>query len=300
MKNKIIIGIIALFVLLLIGNTIRLKYKIDKLNNNVVSLKQDADLKIGRAESLTVNAENKIALLTKQQQEDIAKHKSLVDMYTELQAKYSVKGSGTIVVQGPTKEIYVTVEGKPVQLKNMPFKFDDFRLHVDADAITKDFKYSLNQNFEVQLAETKSKNGTYNHYADLYELDSGGKRIGKLELTKFQVVKSSDVEQAKFKFFDPRLDLGLNYIFYKNLDHGFGGDLGISLMSYGKSADLTWRFLRFATGINNQGVSLSLGPALYNIASPLPLINNIWLNPSLGTNLDNHIYYIGIGVSAIL
>lgn len=301
MKNKIVTWIIAIVMIVLVGNTVRLKYQIDKLNKNTVTLKQDADLRIGRAETLTADAQNKVKLLDQQIQDDVKKHQAIVDMYAVLDAKYNAKGSGSIVIPGPQETIYVYKDGKttPEELKTLPYTFDDFRLHVNGDAVTHDFKYTLNQNFEVQMAETRDKHGLSQHYAELYELDSGGKRLNKLQLTKFQVIKSSDIEKTKFRWWDPKVDIGLDITALKDFSHHFGGELGVSLMSYGKSTGLTWRFLRPYIGINSSDYILGLTPALYNIADPLPVVNNIWIGPSVGRTFGNQ-YFLGFGVSATL
>ncbi|HLX54684.1 MAG TPA: hypothetical protein VKR58_12115, partial [Aquella sp.] len=165
---------------------------------------------------------------------------------------------------------------------------------------TKDFKYTLNQNFEVQIAQAKDKTGQYQDYAELYELDSGINRINKLEITKFQVIKSSNIEKAKFRWWDLKLDLGIDYIVLKSLNHSFGGDLGLSFMSYGKSTGLTWRFIRIFAGVNTADLIYGLTPVMYNIASPLPVVSNIWLGPILGRTFNTHENFLGFGISAIL
>jgi hypothetical protein len=298
MKNKIAYIVTLIFIAILIINTIFLKHKITNLQEQSIKIQQTANLEIGRSQTELGNAKETIKKLDNQIQDDIKKQKAIIDSYSILEAKNHATGSGIIQIKPEiqTKEIYITKDGQPIQLKTLPFSFDDFRLHIQGDAITKDFKYKLDQNFEIQLAETTLKNGNHNHYAELYELDSGGKRINKLTITKFQTIDSDLLTTNHLKWFDPHLDLGIAY----HVKGGIAGELGISLMSYGKPSLLTWRFIRGSAGLDTNGVYLNFNPALYNIGAPLPLLSNIWLAPGIGYGLENKTYLLSFGLSVII
>lgn len=300
--NKVLLVLGSLFLLLLIFNTVRLDNKVKSLENQKTNVEQTAKLEIGRAHTQVANAESRIKFLSEEIQKDIQSQKAMVDSYTTLEAKYNAKGSGTLYLPGAERTIYtyVTTNGGPIKLESLPFEFNDFRLHVNGDAITKTFSYTLKQKFEVQLADTKLKSGAHNHYAELYELDESGKRVGKLELTKFEVIDSENEIRDRFKFFDVHLDLGVAYDVHRNFEHGIAGGLGLSLMSYGKPSALQWRFLRASVGLNKSGVFLGLSPVQYNLGGPLPLFSNLWLTPELTYNLDMRSYGIGLGFSVIL
>lgn len=303
LKNKVLLILAFLVTCLFVGDIIYLKQQNHQLEDKAAKIELTANLEIGRAHTTIADAESKIRSMDAQIQQDVKDHEALVDSYTVLIAKNDTKGSGTLVIKevpGATKEIFTTVNGGPVQLKSLPFQFDDFRLHVSGDAVTKTFNYKLDQQFEVQLIAAKLKNGSHNHYAELYELDSGGKRINKLTLTKFEVTETDVNTTSITRWFDWRLDLGVTYGFYKNLDHGIGGELGLSMISYGNPSILTWRFLRGSVGLNSRDIFLGISPIQYNIGAPLPLLSNLWITPELAYGLNTKSYILGIGISVIL
>lgn len=308
LKNKVLLILAFLVTCLFVSDIIYLKHQNHQLEDKAAKIELTANLEIGRAHTTIANAESKIKSMDAQIQQDVKDHKALVDSYTVLIAKNDTKGSGTLVIKevpgkdvpGPVREIFTTVNGGPVQLKNLPFEFDDFRLHVTGDAVTKSFSYKLDQQFEVQLVAAELKNGAHNHYAELYELDSGGKRINKLTLTKFEVTETDINTTSIMRWFDWRLDLGVTYDIYKNLDHGIGGELGLSMASYGNPSILTWRFIRGSVGLNGRDIFLGLSPIQYNIGAPLPLLSNLWITPELAYGLNTKSYLLGIGISVIL
>lgn len=301
MKLKLIVIGISIFVLsLLIAGFIKTRRDLTKAKAEISFIQNKSNLEIGKAQTTIADANKQIKKLNEQIQSDIAANKATLISYAELEAKYNAVGKGKLVIPGPTRTIFVSSDGPPKPLDSLPFEFKDFRLQFNGDAVTGKADYKLTQKFELIYSESLSSTGNPNQYAELYELDPDNKRIGKLNVTKFNVTRTNPNEQSKFRFWDPRLDISLAFNLYSNIDNSWSGDLGLSLFSYGKQNDLSWRFLRFGAGVDKFGPQLNLSPVLYNIANPLPLINNLWIIPRLGYNITLENYFIGIGIGSIL
>ncbi len=299
LKSFVIGSLIFLLVtlVLLCGvKLFRVQKELEQTRKDFSAKLQEADLQLGRAATVISDANKMIGELDKNIQDEIKKRNATLDMYARLVAKYQAQGSGHITTPDPGP---IVVDGEA--LTHLPFHFEDFRLKVDGDVITRDFNYTLNQRFELKVAETKLPSGGFNNYAELYELDPDGKHIGKLELTKFEVVRTSDEPAAKLSLFNPRLDLGVATVFSNRFTFGPRAVLGVSLASYGYSkSDPTWRFARIGMDIAKDSLGLSLAPILYNIAKPLPLVNNLWIGPAAGYDLNDKYWYGLLGISAAL
>ncbi len=286
--KKYIFHLTAIIIILILG----IGWLQSRRENNALRTQvsiNTADLSIGRANTTTSNPNNEIKNLDKNIQDDIKKTNATVEVIGKATAVSQTNGSGKVIVSGCTNPE-----------ANSKLEFHDFRLDFSGDINKQTAKYSLHQKFETQYAETKLPNGTYNSYLELYELDNSGKRISKLELTKFNAVHASLEEKNHFTFLNPRLDLGVGYMMYRNFVTTPEVSVGLSLSTYGKSSSLRFRFLRLDAGVNRQGVSVGLSPVMYNLAQPLPLIDNLWLTPKLSYTFDNKSFSFGIGISVVL
>ncbi len=295
MINKITIILSTIIVLISIFCFVEFKYynsKLDKLTQQNSTLLMAGDLNLGRA--TTTFGDPKKADLDQDIQKDIASRNGSVESISKVEAHYEAHGTGTLVA--PPPEIRIVSGG--CTLVSVPFEFHDFRLRASGDAVKKTFQYHLDQKFEVISAETKLPGGAVNNYVELYELDNNQKRIGKLQLTKFEVVKRQT--QPRFLFWDPALDIAFGGMISRNKEVGMFGSLGLSIMSYGREKDLSWRFIRLGVGIDTHGIDLSVAPFQYNFAQPIPLINNLFLTPAIVYTIDNKQYSLGLGVAAIL
>lgn len=282
-----------------LGGWIGFKYyetKFHALREYNAKIQMQADLSIGRANTSLEEANKHIKELDASIQKDIKDKDAKLDSIGEIEATNTVHNSGKLTVaqiMNPNTPI-----DKCIFISTLPFSYEDFRLKASGDAIKKTFEYSLNQKFEIIVAETKIKNGV-NNYAELYELDGSGKRINKLQLTKFNVYKNP-IDPKKFKWWDPAVDILAGGIIETGYNIGLNGNLGVSFFSYGRYRNLDYRFLRLAVGIDKGGLELSFSPVQYNFAQPIPFINNLWITPQLGYNLDVKTYFLGLGIAALL
>lgn len=281
-----------------------------------------ADLELGRANTKIAEAQALVSSLDKRIQEEIKKRKATINMYTDLEAKYSaaekdlkLKTQMIITLQNqltpqpielkPGEGLFFCKKDKSCEeIKSLPFSFEDFRLKASGEILSKKFSYSLNQRFAAKLVETKLPNGIYNHYAELYELDNKGNKIGKLELTKFDVIRSSELK-SRMSWFNPKVDVGIGYalkIKDSKINQAAAGELGISLSSYGLTDfDITWRFFRIALAISTTpSLSLIGTPVQFNLGRFIRPFSNLWISPSAGYDFNFKVPVFSLSISAIL
>lgn len=292
---------------------------------------QTANLEIGRAHT-QIESDAKVHAqaigdLSKQLQDEIKKHKAVVDMYAQLEAKYN-SAQSTIKGQAQTIEelikassiadlpagklLYKKEDGTLSEVKSIKWTINDFRLDLEGEStptgfnedktikITHSWSYKMHLKFRARLIETTMPDKTVNHYAELYEIGPDGKDINKLVLDKFEVVKGETLPKRMF-WWNPHLDLGV----------GIGGSLkpnatgiaevGISLMGHGVTKDdLNWRFVRFGLGAStNKGFTMTISPVQYNIGKNIPLCSNLWLAPYAGYDFALMAFHFGLGISVV-
>lgn len=99
--------------------------------------------------------------------------------------------------------------------------------------------------------------------------------------------------------FNPRLYLGVDGGAIANppAHAELTPSLGISLFSYGKtlvSPDWSFLYLGFGYATQHQAPALVVAPANYNVAKPIPFMDNFHLGPSVSVDVDGNIgLYIG-------
>lgn len=247
-----------------------------------------SNLKLGRAHTQLSDARDKIVLMSEQIQKEVKDREAVVKLYAELDAKHQVseREVKTITrilykdreIPFPKGSIFYRKDDKYYALNSLTYNYKDFRITISGDAIKGTLSYKLHQDFNVKFVESHVSGGAINHYAELYEMN-GKNKVKKLEITKFEVVKSKDLE-SKFDWWNPKLDLLLAVgLDLPAPDISWTTDVGISFMSYGKTDnDLSWRFLRLGLGMSDETLSVSFVPVLYNVGQNLPLVSNIWLS----------------------
>jgi len=107
--------------------------------------------------------------------------------------------------------------------------------------------------------------------------------------------KAKFVEQypeSKFRF-QPRLTFGIDagLLVGPDLQGEFAPTLQISPFNFGKTkANPEWMFLNTGLGleVNSKNVNVMLSPVNYNIAKHLPLVDNAYIGPSLGLDLNGN------------
>ncbi len=299
--NYLLIGLLSGLLLFTGSKVLQVQNELKATRAELTTKLEEGNLALGRANTKLANAESMLSLLDAQTKKDIADRNAKIDMYASLVAKYQARGSGKLIIMPGSGDGSLTLCDKPNEpLTTLPFEYQDFRLKFHGDIVKSTFEYTLSQRFELQFAETKLPSGGYNQYASLYELDEDGKRVGKLELTKFDVIRSSDAAKPHFQWWNPRLDFGIGMLLTNHFVVNPTGSIGISLMGYGTSkSDISWRFLKLNMDLNKDTIGLSIAPAVYNIAKPIPLLDNLYIGPSIGRSLNNY-NYILLGLSATL
>ena len=203
------------------------------------------------------------------------------------------------------KIVLIEKDGTQTPIKNLPFEYKDFRIEIKGDAITKDIQYKLKQKFAINILETEVNKDTFNHYAELFEINADtGERVNKLTISDFAVTKRPrPEEQNKFNFWDPKIQLSVaGAARLKSNDRlKYGFDIGGSIMSYGKKHQEYLRVIRLGYMIDNIGHSnITFSPVLFNIGKPLPIFDNIWIIPSATFDIQNNSSYVGLGIGADL
>jgi hypothetical protein len=274
------------------------------------------DLILGRATTQLKDSTSTINLLNKQIKNEIQKRNAVVNLYGELQARYNTSGgpvkiitrvvyknklSPNPVLSLDNNKIYIKLNDSTLkEVTSMGYSYNDFRITIFGDAVKETLEYKLHQKFKAIFVETTLPQGSRNHYAEVYELDENNKPIGKMELTKFDVIRTEELQSHWF-WWNPKVDLHIGAGITNSLMFNWVADLGLSISSYGRTVnDLTWRFFRLGTGITSKDFSLTFSPAQLNIGQFLPLISNLWVLPYIGHSFPAMDFYFGMGISVVL
>jgi hypothetical protein len=288
-----------------------------KLNDQL----QQAQLDIGKAHTELGNAQSQAKKDSDADLDVIKARDETITQYAKLIAAYKAQGGGSDVAPTPSGtpvdnteplipgQLYIAQSPSLLQLYSLPMSlnYSDFRLDAittlgvkqsgSAYSLTADTKYNLHLKIMAQLVTTIGETGAVNNYANVFEVDDKGNKLGKFELTSFEAVVQ-DQRKAKFTWFNPRLDLGLMGTAFGLHNYAWGGSLGVSLASYGLSNnDCSWRFLRLGLDLYEKNVGFEVEPFMWNFARYLPLISNLWLGPGVTYGLGSG---QGFGLGGIL
>lgn len=104
---------------------------------------------------------------------------------------------------------------------------------------------------------------------------------------------------AKISWFNPRLYLGIDGSIGLNPVKGeFMPDINVQIMSYGKyktQPDFSILQVGAGYGIVSKRPQLIVTPVSYNVGQHIPLMNNLYIGPSLNISTDSNIF-VGIGL----
>jgi len=118
-------------------------------------------------------------------------------------------------------------------------------------------------------------------------------------------ITTSEYKQAlkskEFFWWAPVIDLNLVAgVSLSTLDLATCGEIGFSMMGYGKDKDtLDWRFLHVGAGAGT-GWFLTFAPGKYNIARHLPLLTNIWIGVDGLWQINEGVFGLGFSFGARL
>lgn len=141
---------------------------------------------------------------------------------------------------------------------------------------------------------SEDEEGRPNRYLELYTKSDWEADPDKLQPLKIESLSwaKGEVKDKKFRF-APRL--GASYLFGTET---IVPALDYSFMSYGRTnRDMTWRFLDIGFGGNEDDLIVSLTPFSYNLGEMVPVIENLFVGPTVGILLDEQEYSYGLSLS---
>jgi hypothetical protein len=191
------------------------------------------------------------------------------------------------------KKIYM----KDIKGEEFPAAWIMFYPNRDEDEQWKSGTYPLE--FEMNVVESQSKDGTENRYAELFVLNNQMKETkGK----RFPV-EVKDIKWEKAPLGDKSFSFNMRISAYANalVDSGgegsFAPGLGISFFSYGRTnRDMDWKFLGVGAAYDGSEGYLFVEPFAWNLGEALPLIDNLFIGPIGGMNMKGE-WSVGAGIS---
>lgn len=297
---------------------------------NLLNDYQDAldDQKLLSQDLAVARHQNKAALtkikkLTVQYQEELNKNKQYILSYAELEAKYKVTKKELKKIKSESNGIIIINDGQTdtqefddkqkecldlLKGENIFFKYKDERLDVAIHSIRTNKRnwhstltYTLTQQFKLELIQTKKDNGVLDFYVKLYEIDENKNPIRPLKIEDFKLISKTDYSYG-FDWWNPQLKLGLHQPFFSQRGWIPLPYLGVSFMSYtfpGKEQyELNFAQLNVAVGGDNY-ILFGLVPVSYNIGKHIPLLEDLWIGPEIGTDVKGNIS-IGLNIGTNL
>ncbi len=121
-----------------------------------------------------------------------------------------------------------------------------------------------------------------------------------------KIAQSKTLEEypmAKFSFWNPRIYMGMDAgmrFGTTPLSPGVRGEatpsINLGIMSYGRyknQPDISILQLGVGYGIDAQKVNVSLTPIMYNVGKHIPLMNNLYIGPSVHVNTGGDVAVMG-------
>ena len=278
------------------------------------------DLDLGRAHTEIGDARSSLVNMSSRIQKEVEQREALAIMYTELEAvletekknvkietviKYkdrNVVKEVAIEVEGPERIIYLTETGETHALESLLFDYKDYRIDINGDAIKKTLSYQIHQRFRLTLIETLTVTGAVNHYAELFEITPSSELDIKLILEEFHVLVNEPNLRSQIFWLAPHVDMTGSTIMRLSLPVGMTCllEVGVSLSGYGLTpSDLEWRFFRASVGYAEQELFLGISPVQINVAKFIPLVDNIWMTPSLYYLPMTNRSAVGLGIGLV-
>lgn len=159
------------------------------------------------------------------------------------------------------------------------------------------------RNYKLSTVLGQDENGRHYVY-NQFRIESNGEEI-EVPIKTSEFVEK--LPEPKFRF-DPHINLGLSVgatIATASLDPDqpraraeVQPTLDVSLFSYGETkVNPTWKFLGLGIGYETQNNTLGfvVNPADYNLGKHIPLINNFYLGPTVGADLEGQVF-VGGGI----
>jgi len=194
----------------------------------------------------------------------------------------------------PEKEVVIipldreSADGEKIPVGNM---FYNPNIEEIEDRFT---HYAMPLEFHVGIIMTEKEDGSYDRIVELnvespYIKKYKGKKF-KMKIKDFKWTKRK-INDKKFRF-HTRLGFGANFT-----ADNFTPAIDASFFSYGRTeVDMNWRFLIFSLGGDRDEIYIGVSPFQYNIGKVLPIVENIFIGPSVSFGEKGDMSY-GVGLS---
>ncbi len=196
--------------------------------------------------------------------------------------------------QEPEKEVVIipldreSADGEKIPVGNMYYnpnmeKVEDRFTH-----------YAMPLEFHVGILMTEKEDGSYDRLVELnvespYIKKYKGKKF-KMKVKDFKWTKRK-INDKKFRF-HTRLGFGASFT-----ADNFTPAIDVSFFSYGRTkVDMDWRFLTFSLSGDKDVVSIGVTPVSYNLGKVVPLIENMFIGPTVNIDDTGETKY-GVGIS---
>ena len=161
----------------------------------------------------------------------------------------------------------------------------------------------LPRQYKLHTVLGQDEDGRYYVY-NRFQVEVDGK-THNIPIDQSEVVEK--LPESEFRF-DPHINLGLTVgpsIATGNLDPNESKvqaevmpTLDVSLFSYGETkVSPEWKFLGIGLGYESQRVNMGviLNPVDYNVGKHIPMMNNLYLGPTVGVDLEGNVF-VGGGI----
>jgi len=251
--------------------------ELQNLLDSQIQINNEIGKSYNQAKVLLVDKDIKITFLDKELKKQVGKVTKVIEK-VYIKVKDSSSGGGTAVTSPVTTSSNQTI-----------YQFADYRLSATLNTSNNDFKYLLDQLFDINVYQLKKND----YRVEIIEKNKKtGEIIRFLEAKDFTIIKK--IDDGKGLHFGVNLEIGGGGI--TGLDfHGYP-DLYIAFnfMSYGKThLDSEWRFLTIGSG-TRQAIII---PVSWNLGNVIKLFSDAWIDPLLGVSWKGS-FISGIGISS--
>jgi hypothetical protein len=196
-----------------------------------------------------------------------------------------------------------SVESKDISIAGMPYAEVEFRASEDKPWSV--FTDKIDVVVDTAVGEKDKDGRPMAFYHTIYLKNKSRPELVdkkyKLKITSSKFLELED-KPLEIRWWDPHIEIGI--FNGMTIDDGVaylgGAELGLSIMSYGKTShNNILRFPVLGLGVST-GVApyLSFTPIQYNLGKQIPLIDDLWIGPSVVYNFKR--WSIGISIGTTL
>ncbi len=252
-----------------------------------------------RLEAMLLGQESLIVKYAKENKEHIGE---LAKITAGLKQQVETKGNSDKKYVGKEEKDVNAYFFKKIYMKDtkgdkFPAAWVMFYPNRDKDKQWKSGTYPLE--FEMNIVESQSKDGTENRYAELFVLNN---QMKETKGQRFPIeVKDIQWEKAPLReksfAFNARISAYANALIDNKGEGSFAPGLGVTFFSYGRTdRDMDWKFLGVGAAYDGDNAYLFVEPFSWNLGEALPLVDNLFIGTIGGMNTNGE-WSIGAGIS---